>query len=428
MAWRIDEHVIRGEIDNRRRGRVTGRIWFAGRNDPVELELTGDAWRDVAGRRLEFTNPDPKPGLDPSFAAIQRGAVGDITASRKVKVPEIPMDQIGEYYAQRKPWPWHWGNCLYLEWFSERNGRVVIESAHFQLTVAPEITWQMTEEEELEQRHANAEAMTEFMGNLADSVERTKASEAAAGEPDAAPPHDAESATEDDVSDASTGFSESRPQTEDEADRMLADSDKLSERIAARMEREGPDADFDRILEEELERRRRERDDPPLTPEQETERSQWIEEANRAAETAADDPELQEIVSREHPLAERAQALALHLASEPEDRGWIGEQKQSEHPIVALMEGGSSAAGKFAAALNGREWPPTLDECGLAISWLKRARSYLDDALAAADACAEDNLATPAWLAGIHAELTAIATEADALIADLRSRLARGFD
>jgi len=26
MAWRIDESVIRGEIDNRTRDRVTGRI------------------------------------------------------------------------------------------------------------------------------------------------------------------------------------------------------------------------------------------------------------------------------------------------------------------------------------------------------------------------------------------------------------------
>ena len=57
MAWRIDESVIRGEIDNRTRDRVTGRIWFEGRAEPVELNLTGNAWRDLAGRRLEFVNP-----------------------------------------------------------------------------------------------------------------------------------------------------------------------------------------------------------------------------------------------------------------------------------------------------------------------------------------------------------------------------------
>lgn len=30
MAWRLHEHVLRGEIDNRARGRVTGRVWLAG--------------------------------------------------------------------------------------------------------------------------------------------------------------------------------------------------------------------------------------------------------------------------------------------------------------------------------------------------------------------------------------------------------------
>ncbi|HTO05356.1 MAG TPA: hypothetical protein VL069_16730 [Opitutus sp.] len=91
MAWRIDEHVTRGEIDNRIRDCVTGRIWFFGRDEPVILALTGNAWRDLAGHRLEFVNPEPKPGLSPSFAAHQRGTTGDITASRKVRVPDIPM-------------------------------------------------------------------------------------------------------------------------------------------------------------------------------------------------------------------------------------------------------------------------------------------------------------------------------------------------
>ena len=129
MAWRIEDSVVRGEIDNRVRGHVTGRIWFAGRPDPIELKLMGNGWRDLAGRRLEFTNPEPTPGDLDGLALLQQGTVGDFTASRKVKVPEIPMDQIGEYYAARKPFPWHWGNSLYLEWFSERNGRVVISQA-----------------------------------------------------------------------------------------------------------------------------------------------------------------------------------------------------------------------------------------------------------------------------------------------------------
>lgn len=166
MAWRIDEAVVRGEIDNRTRGRVTGRIWFVGQTEPVELNLTGNCWRDLAGRRLEFANPRPKPGDLGNFPLMQKGAAGDITASRKVKVPDIPLDQIGEYYAAKKPFPWHWGNALYLEWFGETNGRVVIESAGYDLKIIGEPAWEMTPEEEAAQRRANGEAMTGFMERL----------------------------------------------------------------------------------------------------------------------------------------------------------------------------------------------------------------------------------------------------------------------
>lgn len=89
MAWRIDEPVVRGEIDNRERGRLTGRIWFLGRAEPVELNLQGNAWRDVAGRLLRFENPSPQPMDLSELRVEQTGVTGDVTASRKVKVPEI---------------------------------------------------------------------------------------------------------------------------------------------------------------------------------------------------------------------------------------------------------------------------------------------------------------------------------------------------
>lgn len=73
MAWRIEEHVVRGEFDNRVRGRVAEKIWFVGHAEPVELELTGNCWRDLAGRRLEFVNPAPKPGPEGNLATRQVG-------------------------------------------------------------------------------------------------------------------------------------------------------------------------------------------------------------------------------------------------------------------------------------------------------------------------------------------------------------------
>jgi hypothetical protein len=411
MAWRIDEHVLRGEIDNRTRGRVTGRLWFAGRAEPVELDLTGNAWRDLAGRRLEFVNPAPKPGLAAGFASRQRGTTGDITASRKVKVPDIPLDQIGEYYEARKPWPWHWGNSLYLEWFSTANGRVVIESASYQLTISPDSTWDMTPAEEDAQRAANAAASADFMKRLEGAVPAERAD--------------------------ATG----RPLTEAEAEKLQADSDRLTDRVMARMEREGDAADFAKILAEELERARKERGEPDPTPEQEAERAHWVEEMNAAATEAmeaeeaeawkrgGDRDEADDTLDDQHPLAARAFALTLRVMREVEERDWIPEDAGREHPVAELVAGISKAGAKLAGALDGRdEWPPPLEYCAGAIVRLKRAAGYFEDATLAVDSCREESLVEPAWLVEVMREAGAIAAETDALIAEQRARLQRGHD
>ena len=174
MAWRIDDKVERGEIDSRTRGRVTGRIWFAGRKQAVVLELAGNPWRDLAGHILRFSNPQPQAGDLAGLADVQTGVVGDITASRKVKVPEVSMEELMKLDAASQAFPWHWGNSLYLEWFSQRNGRVVIESATYQLELVPAAAWSMSVAEEAAQRAANAAAMSEFMGRLGAGGERER--------------------------------------------------------------------------------------------------------------------------------------------------------------------------------------------------------------------------------------------------------------
>ena len=35
MAWRIDESAVRGEIDNRVKGVVRGRLWLEGVEEPM---------------------------------------------------------------------------------------------------------------------------------------------------------------------------------------------------------------------------------------------------------------------------------------------------------------------------------------------------------------------------------------------------------
>src|SRR5206468_6258223 len=73
---------------------------------------------------------------------------------------------------KEKP-PEHMANSLYLEWFSERNGRVVIESADYELTISPP-EWRMTPEEDEERAKQTAEGMAGFMGKLTEAVEQHK--------------------------------------------------------------------------------------------------------------------------------------------------------------------------------------------------------------------------------------------------------------
>jgi hypothetical protein len=163
MAWRIDEAVTRGIIDNTVEGRTTGRIWLAGREEPLELSLDGDCWRDLAGTRLSFENP--KAVAVPDAASLdvnQSGIVGDMTASRKNKVPTVGEEEARRLYENEESIPFEWRNTLYLEWFSEINGRVVIESADFRMEISPH-EWEMDGDAEEAQKLANLHAMRDFM-------------------------------------------------------------------------------------------------------------------------------------------------------------------------------------------------------------------------------------------------------------------------
>ena len=66
MAFRIHDSVVRGEIDNRVKGIVRGKIWVKGRPEPLLIELQGNAWPDLAGCLLTFHNPE-KRIAHPSF-------------------------------------------------------------------------------------------------------------------------------------------------------------------------------------------------------------------------------------------------------------------------------------------------------------------------------------------------------------------------
>ena len=91
-----------------------------------------------------------------------------MTASRKVRIPPEP---IREWLAQGAPGKdsLPWGNSVHLEWFSEMNGRVVVESTRYEVEIS-ERAWTMTAEQEKELRQQNVQAMEQFMNSMVEDT------------------------------------------------------------------------------------------------------------------------------------------------------------------------------------------------------------------------------------------------------------------
>jgi hypothetical protein len=149
MAWRLNQMVVRGVLDNREKGKVTGALWLTGHESPVRLELEGNCEDDLAGSLVEFSNRTPRP--DPSIGKFcdQVGTAGNITASRKVRA--IPADVRVEELTREFVESAGWSNSLYLEWFSDINGRVVIELLDPEIRIS-EPVWAFTPEEKAERQ------------------------------------------------------------------------------------------------------------------------------------------------------------------------------------------------------------------------------------------------------------------------------------
>jgi hypothetical protein len=411
MAWRIDAQIVRGEIDNRTPGLVTGKLWLIGRDEAVELKLEGNPWRDLAGHVLKFTNPEPKPGTGGDLASWQKGVVGDMTASRKVRVPDCSEDELVEFFKTKQPFPWHWGNSLYLEWFSETNGRVVIESAQYQLELDAEPAWILTEGDEKAQQAAAAAAMVAYMERMGMAI-------ADAGDFAGQDDHD------DDL-----------PQSAEEAaaDEEDARMQLLLDRVIARIERDGFDEieDYDRIYEEERARLMKERGEtePELTPEQLEERARWVEEMNAIAEEAMADYEAEKWKDGEfeedqrHPLVDQCSDLAVEISKQIRAAGWMPEDAHQEHPISEIRDGVMIASAKLGGALGmaDEEWPPEPLFAGNVIVRLKKARGYLNDALRGLDAAEEEALATPQWRHETRIKVIDVLAQTEELLREARA-------
>ncbi|MDR1281910.1 MAG: hypothetical protein LBK99_13965 [Opitutaceae bacterium] len=149
LEWEFEDNVLRGTIDNRVKGRISARVWFAGRVQPMEIELAGNAAPDLQGRRLAFFTRLDTPAPAPLPANMkQKGAAGLVTASHKDKIADIPRDEIESRLIYGKPVPWHMGNVLYLEWFTPDEGRMLV-TGDFRTEFRDDgPAWEFTEDDE----------------------------------------------------------------------------------------------------------------------------------------------------------------------------------------------------------------------------------------------------------------------------------------
>lgn len=322
-----------------------------------------------------------------------------------------------EFYAAKQPFPWHWGNSLYLEWYSQTNGRVVIEAAHYQLELDAEPAWILGEEEEIAQQAVIAQAMAKFMEHIDMAVTGTTMEQ------------------DDEDDDLPQSLEEAQADAEDARMQLLLD------RVTARLERgEFQIDEFDRIYAEERARLMRERGekDPEITPEQEEERRQWIDEMNAIAEEALVDLEAEkwkgpeQFEEERHPLVEECSDFAVALHHEIHNAGWLTEDAHHEHPLWEIVNGVTTASAKLAGALgmssHSNKWPPDRMIAGNVIVRLKKARGYLRDALNGLGSAEEEALATPQWRHQTRLKVIDVLAQTEDLLRETRDVLAEGDD
>ena len=82
----LTPHVVSGKIDNSVKGKTIGELVINGLDEPLLIDLNGNAQPDLAGCVLTFQNPRSLP-VDPALmdylVSNQTGFVGPITATRR---------------------------------------------------------------------------------------------------------------------------------------------------------------------------------------------------------------------------------------------------------------------------------------------------------------------------------------------------------
>jgi hypothetical protein len=398
MALRLEESVIGGEIDNRERGRISGKIWLIGRSRAVTLQLKGNCLRDLAGCLVQFKNPKAKATNEEKpevVAHTQNGVIGDVTASRKVRVFDVPLEEALRIAREHGSPPEHMANSLYIEWFSDSNGRVVIESADFTMNVSPP-AWTMSLEEEQEQIAATQQAMRDWLDRLDDALQSQQEE---TFDPEADKPLD------------EFGY-----------EKMMRESDARTDKYMELLDKYEGHPDQERIvaremgwewLEEALEADERgalppreENEVPELVPNPLTEGVDWVRDQDGHIH---------------HPLTKRAMKSAMSMWHFCEDRGLLGETGDDDlHDMIFQFQ---TTGAKIAGALDSLAYDDDDSrEGGFVVAALKRALNYLNASMAAAEKVAQKKLIEAERLDSFRKELFSVREEILALMERFRAK------
>ncbi len=399
MAFRIHDSVVRGEIDNRVKGLVRGRIWVEGRAEPIVFELKGNAWPDLAGCRLTFVNPLKRIAhqrLD-DLHPLQRGSIGDLTASRKVRVFDVPLEAALAMIRRKEKPPEHMANSLYLEWFSEANGRVVVESADYELTIsAPE--WRLTPAENEERARQAAAGMDDFMRKLTESIEQHQRGQK---DPD-------------------------EKWDEHGYEKFMKECDARTDKYAELLDKYGDSDEAQAKIAEEMGW------DPELTEEEAEEQERHIAEINAACEQGLDEPEPEPDPHREgvdwlraadgdlrHPLEHRCFESAMRFLRQADE---LGFGRSEDRDLAQFITEFQTTAAKLAGALSGLARGEGFSDAGFTVTCLKRALDHLHRSQAGLEAVAPRQLLPETMVTEARKELFEIREGILRLMGEFRGR------
>jgi len=291
--------------------------------------------------------------------------------------------------------PEHMANSLYLEWFSERSGRVVIESADYRLQIS-EPAWRYTPEEIAKLERRTAEEETPF----------------------------AIAITQD---------GETRDWDEVRYEQFLRESDASTERYGRLLRKYKDHPDSERIIAREM-------------------GWTWLEEAldqqeqqqeNKTENTEDNSGEFEEDIEdyglpppdpmREgidwvrdgrgrisHPIQKRANNALHLLLDELEAAGHFPEEKDDQ--LADFVSGFMTVSAKLAGALGGIARGDDLFEPGMVIAWLKRILEILNQTIAAAEAIKDKRFLAAERFTYYRGELFGIRERILELITQLRAQ------